>query len=208
MVVSQSYENEEYRTRCAGKKKVPNALATWSRGLNYRFIERKALPVISSFSDGQGEKGVEIAGLEIANGGLDRIIEKYGWQCAEAECPLAGFNVDEVKKDKTAFSVNVKNVEVVGAKLGRIAADMAKVVKEHNGLLINLGGDHSCAAASISTMLDKYPDLRVIWVDAHADCNTPETSPSGNYHVIPAACLAPLIMILQGNGLRPSDGLV
>ncbi len=52
-----------------------------------------------------------------------------------------------------------------------------------------LGGDHSQAFASISALCNKYPDLRIIWVDAHADMNTPETSPSGNSHGMPLAGL-------------------
>ena len=38
-------------------------------------------------------------------------------------------------------------------------------------------------------MQSAYPELGVIWVDAHADANTPETSPSMHYHGMPAAHL-------------------
>ena len=51
------------------------------------------------------------------------------------------------------------------------------------------GGDHSQAFATVSALLNKYPDLRIIWVDAHADLNTPETSPSGNSHGMPLSGL-------------------
>jgi arginase len=36
-----------------------------------------------------------------------------------------------------------------------------------------LGGDHGLATGSIAGVLKTYPDLKVIWVDAHADINTP-----------------------------------
>jgi arginase len=52
-----------------------------------------------------------------------------------------------------------------------------------------LGGDHSLATGSISGLLKTYPDLKIIWVDAHGDINTPLISPSGNYHGMPAAHL-------------------
>jgi arginase len=52
-----------------------------------------------------------------------------------------------------------------------------------------LGGDHSQAFASISAIGNKYEDLRILWIDAHADMNTPETSPSGNSHGMPLAGL-------------------
>lgn len=52
-----------------------------------------------------------------------------------------------------------------------------------------IGGDHSQAFASISALCNKYPDLRILWVDAHADLNTPQTSPSGNSHGMPLSGL-------------------
>jgi arginase len=56
-----------------------------------------------------------------------------------------------------------------------------------------LGGDHSQAFASISALCNKYPDLHILWFDAHADINTPETSPSGNSHGMPLSGLLGLV---------------
>ena len=56
-----------------------------------------------------------------------------------------------------------------------------------------LGGDHSQAFASISAIQSKYPGLRILWFDAHADMNTPETSPSDNTHGMPMAALLGLV---------------
>lgn len=55
---------------------------------------------------------------------------------------------------------------------------------------IVLGGDHSLAMGSVSGVARGR--LGVIWVDAHADFNTPETSPSGNIHGMPLAVLCGL----------------
>ncbi|MGE0000800.1 MAG: arginase [Fimbriimonadaceae bacterium] len=53
-----------------------------------------------------------------------------------------------------------------------------------------LGGDHSLTIASLSAALDFFGDkLGVLWIDAHADCNTPASSPSGNIHGMPLAAL-------------------
>lgn len=52
---------------------------------------------------------------------------------------------------------------------------------------ITLGGDHSIALATIEGVLRVHPDARIIYVDAHGDINTPETSPSGNLHGMPLA---------------------
>lgn len=56
-----------------------------------------------------------------------------------------------------------------------------------------MGGDHSLAIGSISAIAAHCrragKKLRVIWVDAHADINTNELTPSGNIHGMPVACL-------------------
>ena len=45
-----------------------------------------------------------------------------------------------------------------------------------------LGGDHSIAIGSIAGLARKHSRLGVLWIDAHSDLNTPDTSPSGNAH--------------------------
>lgn len=56
-----------------------------------------------------------------------------------------------------------------------------------------LGGDHCVAVGSISAVARHCRQvgkrLRVVWFDAHTDVNTPATSPSGNLHGMPVACL-------------------
>jgi arginase len=56
-----------------------------------------------------------------------------------------------------------------------------------------LGGDHSLAAGSIAGVAEFYrrkgEKIGVLWIDAHSDINTPETSPSGNVHGMPLAAL-------------------
>ncbi len=63
-------------------------------------------------------------------------------------------------------------------------------------LPLMLGGDHNLAVGSISAVARHCraagKRLYVLWLDAHADFNTPETSPSGNIHGIPVACLSGL----------------
>jgi arginase len=56
---------------------------------------------------------------------------------------------------------------------------------------IVLAGDHSSALGTISGIKLAYPKKRVgvIWIDAHADLHTPYTTPSGNMHGMPLACV-------------------
>jgi arginase len=71
-------------------------------------------------------------------------------------------------------------------------------------LPILLGGDHCLAIGSISAVArhcrDTKKKLRVLWLDAHADFNTSELSPSGNIHGMPVSCLC-------GFGPRELTGL-
>src|SRR4051812_14631781 len=53
-----------------------------------------------------------------------------------------------------------------------------------------LGGDHSLAIGSIGASAQSVPGLGVIWVDAHPDFNTPDTTPSGNVHGMALAIVA------------------
>src|SRR6202453_4133792 len=56
-----------------------------------------------------------------------------------------------------------------------------------------LGGDHSVAVGSVSGVAEFYrrrnQKIGLLWIDAHTDINTPETSPSGNVHGMPLAAL-------------------
>jgi len=57
-----------------------------------------------------------------------------------------------------------------------------------------LGGDHSIAVGTVAGISNFYraqkQEIGLLWIDAHADMNTPESSPSGNVHGMPLACCA------------------
>jgi arginase len=83
---------------------------------------------------------------------------------------------------------DVKNAQVIGGLCKKLH-DMTKKSAESGNFTLVLGGDHGLATGSISGMKAAHPDLKVVWIDAHADANTPEGSPSGNYHGMPVAHL-------------------
>ena len=62
-------------------------------------------------------------------------------------------------------------------------------VKEEGRLALTIGGDHSIALGSVHGVIKHYEGQDktpcVLWVDAHADINTTELSPSGNMHGMP-----------------------
>lgn len=79
--------------------------------------------------------------------------------------------------------------ENIWAYLNRLKNKCSNIIEEDNNILINVGGDHSIAMGSVGATLDKYPDARLIWIDAHGDLNTPMSSLTGNIHGMPLAAL-------------------
>jgi len=90
----------------------------------------------------------------------------------------------------------MKNPRAVSAVTKRIADQVYTHAKEGR-LVLTLGGDHSIAIGTIGGTAKAIRErlgreMAVIWVDAHADINTPESSGSGNIHGMPVAFLTGL----------------
>ena len=116
---------------------------------------------------------------------------KAGVERAYEYLELVGFWEELAKKYDFRNFLSLKKVEAQEAYNNLFHKTLEIINSGHRPLLI--GGDHSQAFASISALHNKYTDLRIIWVDAHADVNTPETSPSGNLHGMPLAGLFGLV---------------
>ena len=85
-------------------------------------------------------------------------------------------------------------------------AAMVERTAEQDHFPLILGGDHSIAVGTVSGLSRHYQKqgqkIGLIWIDAHADMNIPETSPSGNVHgMVLAAALGFL------NGLGRTDAI-
>jgi arginase len=86
----------------------------------------------------------------------------------------------------------LKYLNEVFATCVELAADTEEIV-DAGELLLTIGGDHSIAIGSLSGVAKAFrkrnETLGLIYLDAHADMNTPETTPSGNIHGMPLAVL-------------------
>lgn len=80
----------------------------------------------------------------------------------------------------------INNLEAVRDGIEILASSVSEIIMNGRFPLI-LGGDHSIAIGTIAGIAKHYRKLGVIWYDAHADCNTPDTSPSGNIQGMPLA---------------------
>ena len=100
-----------------------------------------------------------------------------------------------------AWIVQPANEEDTGnpKHLAEMLASSANIIEKVSAMLGNdefpiiLGGDHAIAIPTFSAIANHYKqqgnEIGLIWFDAHADINTPETSPSGNIHGMPLATI-------------------
>jgi arginase len=148
---------------------------------------------------GASERGASMGPEALRVAGLARRLEEYGLKVFDrgnlagpgnpVQAPAKGYrHLDEV------------------VFWNRLVHDAVLAELREERLPVLLGGDHSLAIGSISAVArhcrTTAKRLRVLWLDAHADFNTHELSPSGNLHGMPVACLCgfgpPELLALAG----------
>jgi arginase len=150
--------------------------------------------VAVGFSGGQCKDGVDAAPDALINAGLlDQIEQELGYNL-HGDKEVRNYNEMRVASDEPHRGMkNPRAVSAVTRTLAEQVYDQAK----HGRMVLTLGGDHSIAVGTIAGSSKAIrerigKDIAVIWVDAHADINTPETSDSGNIHGMPVAFLTGL----------------
>jgi arginase len=101
---------------------------------------------------------------------------------------IGDMTIDSSKSSKSQFLSNAKNSCIVGPATAQLADLVESKIKD-GYFPLTLGGDHSIGIGSLSGILRARPEVGVLWIDAHADLNTPETSGSGNLHGMPVGLL-------------------
>ena len=85
------------------------------------------------------------------------------------------------------------NSNIINTKVGNcLNTNLFNLYKENksiDGPRINIGGDHSMSISTIADSLNRYNNLKVIWMDAHCDINTYNSSTTKNYHGMPLSIL-------------------
>ncbi|MGG3282601.1 arginase [Paenibacillus solani] len=84
------------------------------------------------------------------------------------------------RKDE-AHHPRLKHLTEVVTMNEQLAARVSALAKAGTFPLV-LGGDHSIAIGTLAGLTRHYRNLGVIWIDAHSDLNTPDTTPTGNIH--------------------------
>ncbi|MDQ2776242.1 MAG: arginase [Acidobacteriota bacterium] len=135
---------------------------------------------------GAGRRGVDMGPSALRLAGLNSKLERLGYQVEDLG------NVAVAQQESTPTGPdNAKYLSQISKTCEKLAAMVEGVVSAGNFPLV-LGGDHSVGVGTVSGVSHSYRErgekIGLIWVDAHADMNTPESSPSGNVHGMPLAC--------------------
>ena len=133
---------------------------------------------------GQDRRGVDMGPSAIRYARIEACLEDLGHRVTDlgnARVPIPETVVAETE---------VKHLAAV-KRVCEEVSDRAAAIVSDGMFPIFLGGDHAIAIGTVSGVARSASGDRtgVIWVDAHADFNTPETSPSGNIHGMPLAAI-------------------
>ncbi|MCZ6491187.1 MAG: arginase [Acidobacteria bacterium] len=135
---------------------------------------------------GQQRRGVDMGPSALRVAGLNARVEELGYQVEDA-----GNLAVPIREMHSCGDGRAKYLEQI-ADTCRRHADWVLEALEESCLPLVLGGDHSIAVGTVAGVSERYrrqgKQTGLIWVDAHSDMNTPETSPSGNVHGMPLAC--------------------
>jgi arginase len=135
---------------------------------------------------GQDRRGVDMgpSAMRVAN--LNRRLAALGYQVEDAG------NVPVEQAESLPIGPeNARYLPQIAATCRKLSGEVARALAKGSVPLV-LGGDHSIAIGTVAGVTRHYREqtqsIGLLWVDAHADMNTPATSPSGNVHGMPLAC--------------------
>jgi arginase len=136
---------------------------------------------------GASRRGVDMGPSAMRVAGLEARLEVLGHQVAD------GGNIRvEIAETQVSGNRNAHYLNEITETCTRTAEAVVETLDAGMTPLL-LGGDHSLAAGSVAGVAEFYrrkgERIGLVWMDAHSDINTPETSPSGNVHGMPLAAL-------------------
>jgi arginase len=137
----------------------------------------RTVAVIGAVLDlGSGRRGVDMGPSAIRYAGLDGRLEQLGLRTLDLG------NVDTAVAEATAEGdPRLRYLDAILDTCARVAGRVAQAAEEGHFPLV-LGGDHSVALGTLGGLARVHGAGGVLWLDAHADLNTPETTPTGNVH--------------------------
>jgi arginase len=142
----------------------------------------KQVAIIGAALDlGAGRRGVDMGPSAIRYAGLHDRLTGIGYHCIDwGDVETAVQEATEESDESARYLPEIK------AACGRVAR-LVGLALEEGSLPLVLGGDHSVAMGTLGGLARARGLGGVLWIDAHSDLNTPESSPTGNVHGMPLA---------------------
>ncbi|KXZ39112.1 arginase [Alkalithermobacter thermoalcaliphilus JW-YL-7 = DSM 7308] len=130
---------------------------------------------------GCDKQGPQYAPDKLRENNLIDILQKHNHKVFD----LGNIHVPSADSDsKFLYHRNMKYVNSI-VTVNTNLAHLVNISINNNDFPLIIGGDHSLSIGSIAGVSKAFKNIAVIWLDAHADINTHETSPSGNVHGMP-----------------------
>ena len=146
----------------------------------------KVIDIIGVQMDkGAERRGVDMGPSAIRYAGLVDMLEELEYTVNDRG-DISDRGIGSRPKDNPHS--RLKNLEAVNDINERLYTKVLETLSAGRFPLI-IGGDHSIAAGSATAMQQHFGKIGIIWVDAHGDYNTAESSPSGNIHGMPLAAV-------------------
>ena len=146
---------------------------------------------------GQSRRGVDMGPSAVRVAGLEARLEEIGHVVEDA-----GNVAVSIPEKKKAGDPHAKYLKEITSTCTKHAELVLKTLEAGKVPLV-LGGDHSVGAGTVSGVAEFYrkqnQKIGLIWIDAHTDINTPDSSPSGNVHGMPLAAIMGLGPTELGN---------
>jgi len=146
---------------------------------------------------GAGRRGVDMGPSAIRYAQLEQQIAALGLQCRDC-----GDITVAMAERSDVGNPSLRYLDSVMENCARLKSQVIETLSNNKFPLI-LGGDHSISIGTLAAICEQWENPGVIWVDAHADFNTHETTPSGNIHgmslAIGAGLGAPELLELFGD---------
>ena len=132
---------------------------------------------------GQEQDGTRFGSQALRDAGLTAQLAELGYQVQD----WGDLKINhEILTKKTNSRESLKNLAAVVKVSQELFTDLNRILSQ-DCFPIVLGGDHSISIGSIAAAANHAENLGVIWLDAHPDLNTVETTPSGRIHGMPLA---------------------
>jgi arginase len=137
---------------------------------------RKVAVIGASLDLGAGRRGVDMGPSAIRYAGLDTRLEELGAVAVDLG------NVETAVAEASApGDEHARFLPQIKTTCARIASLVSRAARDGHTPVV-LGGDHSVALGTLAGLADVHGPGGVLWLDAHGDLNSPQTSPSGNVH--------------------------